>query len=137
MNKSIILKMDLLCYYAPPYLGVFPPGMFHREQNNHFKAESCFLTAGRLLRASPAGRGGTRGGRGAARERRDEVQEGRGEAREGKCEAPEGTGETCEGREGTQSEGPQEQEEKEGELTEAKGTKEQEEVKPGESGVLV
>ncbi|CAL8297817.1 unnamed protein product [Lota lota] len=101
-------------------------GMFHQGQNNHFQAESCFMTAGRLLRASTAGRG--------------ETLEGRGETREGRGETREGRGETHEGRESTQGVGPQlegrkdeEQEEKEGELMEEKGKKEQEEVKPGES----
>ncbi|KAJ3609118.1 hypothetical protein NHX12_023644, partial [Muraenolepis orangiensis] len=38
-------------------------GMFHQGQNNHFLAERCFMTAGRLSRTSPAGRGETREGR--------------------------------------------------------------------------
>ncbi|XP_059899469.1 cilia- and flagella-associated protein 70 isoform X1 [Gadus macrocephalus] len=104
-------------------------GMFHQGQNNDFKAESCFLTAGRLLRARE-GRGGPRGGR--------------GKAKEGRGEAPEGTGETREGRESTQGEEPklegrddeeQEEQEEEGELLEEKGTKEREEAKPESVGV--
>jgi len=99
---------------------VFAPGLFHRGQNNHFQAERCFTTAGRLSRSSPPGRGATAEGRGDSQGEGPNLQ-------------------------GAPMEGPQEaeQEEKEEEsAVEEKGQEEQEEVrpgssKPGESGVLI
>ncbi|CAL8294741.1 unnamed protein product [Merluccius merluccius] len=92
-------------------------GMFHQGQNNHFQAERCFMTAGRLSRGSPAGRG-------APHERREGTQ----------GEGPK--------LEGPQLEGQKDEEQEERELMEEMGKKEQEEVrsesfKPGESVLSV
>ncbi|KAK0151316.1 Cilia- and flagella-associated protein 70 [Merluccius polli] len=79
-------------------------GMFHQGQNNHFQAERCFMTAGRLSRGSPVGRGATH-------ERREGTQ----------GEGPK--------LEGPQLEGRKDEEQEERELMEEMGKKEQEEVR--------